>query len=274
MRDILAYANNYRTITPSMRYAAELAKMFPSSLSGLYVQEPITLAPSIEAVQLAAEIYKFTEEQVQAAREMRATFKAWASGLGISENEWMIVEGALTRVLPQAANWHDLLVLGIGGEAEWESVGKVGEVLLTCSSPCVVVPAAHTTATTCKNIAIAWNGSSESVRALHAALPLLKRAERVTVIHGVVDFPFLPDAWIPPIDLEAYLARHGVAIERRAIDVSEDKAGDALLAVAAEIRADLLVMGAYGKTRLSEWFFGGATRHVLENSRIPLFMRH
>jgi len=109
---------------------------------------------------------------------------------------------------------------------------------------------------------------------VHAALPFLRRAERVVLIHGETVDPSITFTRIPPFDVEAYLAQHGVKIEKRLIDVSDDKAGEALLAIAGEVHADVLVMGAYGRTRFSEWFFGGATRYVLEQATIPLFMRH
>lgn len=274
MHDILVYANNYRTFTPSMQYAAALAKSFDARLDAVYVQEPVTIVPSYAALELVAEIQKFTDEQIDAARGQGERFRAWAASLGVASNGWMIVEGRMRQAMAETCNWHDLLVLGVRGENEWGGTAQVGEVLLTCGAPCIVVPEDRPAAASPQSIAVAWNGRAESVRALHAALPLLKHAQRVTLIHGENLDPFVTYTRIPPLDVEAYLARHQVKVEKRPLDVADDKAGEALLAVAAEARADLLVMGAYGRTRFSEWFFGGATRHVLEHAAIPLFMRH
>ena len=274
MHDILVYASNYSTFTPSMHYAAEMAKQLGTGLNALYVQEPFTVVPSYAALELVAEIQKFTDEQIAAARAQRDKFRAWATGLGIKSNDWMIVEARMRQAVAETSNWNDLLVLGLRGESEWGAVAQVGEILLTCGLPCIVVPEDRSPAATFRTIAVAWNGRPESVRALHAALPLLKRAERVVLVHGETVDPFITFTRIPPTDVEAYLAQHGVNAEKRLLDVSDDKAGEALLAVASEVHADLLVMGAYGRTRFSEWFFGGATRHVLEQTTIPLFMRH
>jgi len=274
MRDILVYASNYSTFTPSMHYAAEVAKQFGAALNALYVQEPITIVPSYAALELVAEIQKFTGEQIAAARVQRDKFRAWATGLGIQSNDWMIIEARMRQAVAETCNWHDLLVLGLRGESEWGAVAQVGEILLTCGAPCIVVPEDRSPAAKFQTIALAWNGRPESVRAMHAALPLLKRAERVVLIHGEAVDPFITFTRIPPADVEAYLSQHGIKAEKRLLDVSDDKAGEALLAVAGEVDADLLVMGAYGRTRFSEWFFGGATRHVLEQATIPLFMRH
>ncbi|MBS0582144.1 MAG: universal stress protein [Proteobacteria bacterium] len=274
MRDILVYANNYRSFTPSMHYAAGIAKQFGAALNALYVQEPVTIVPSYAAMELLAEIRKFSDEQIAAAREQRGKFRAWATELGIESNDWMIVEAGLRQAMAETCNWHDLLVLGLRGENEWGGVAEVGEVLLTCGAPCIVVPEDRSPAARSRTIAVAWNGRPESVRAVHAALPLLRRAEHVVLIHGESVDPLTTLTRIPPFDVEAYLAQHGVRIEKRPLDVSDDRAGEALLAVAGEAQADLLVMGAYGRTRFSEWFFGGATRHVLEQATLPLFMRH
>jgi nucleotide-binding universal stress UspA family protein len=274
MHDILVYASNYRSFTPSMHYAAGLAKQFGARLNSIYVQEPITIVPSYAALELVAEIQKFTDEQIAAATEQRAKFHAWASGLGVDSNGWLIVEGRMRQVMAEACNWHDLLVLGLRGETEWGGMAQVGEILLTCGAPCIVVPEDRAPEAHFKSIAVAWNGTPESVRAMHAALPLLKRAERVTLVHGEFPDPFITFTQIPPMDVEAYLGQHGVKIERRKLEVSDDKAGETLLVIAGEVDADLLVMGAYGRTRFSEWFFGGATRHVLDHAAIPLFMQH
>lgn len=274
MHDILVYASNYRTFTPSMHYAAELAKQFCAALNAIYVQEPISVVPSYPAMELVAEIQKFTDEQIAAAGRQRTAFRAWATGNGIESNDWMTVEGRMRQVMAETCNWHDLLVLGLRGENEWGNVAQVGEILLTCGAPCIVVPEDRAVAAHLKSIAIAWNGTAESVRAMHAALPLLKRAERVTLIHGEYVDPFITFTHVPPADVEAYLDRHGVKAARLKLEVSDDKAGEALLKVAGDVKADLLVMGAYGRTRFSEWFFGGATRHVLEHASIPLFVRH
>ncbi len=274
MHDILVYASNYRTFTPSMHYAAGLAKLFGARLNAIYVQEPVTIVPSYAALELVAEIQKFTDEQIAAAGEQRAKFHAWASGLGVVEHDWLIAEGRVRQTMAEACNWHDLLVLGLRGESEWGGVAQAGEILLTCGTPCIVVPEDCPHAADLKSIAVAWNGTPESVRAMHAALPLLKRAERVTLLHGEFVDPFVTFTQIPPMDVDAYLGRHGVKFEKRKLEASDDRAGEALLSMAGQAHADLLVMGAYGRTRFSEWFFGGATRHVLEHAAIPLFMRH
>jgi nucleotide-binding universal stress UspA family protein len=277
MRDILVYASNHETFPASMQYAAGLAKQFNAQLNAIYVQEPITYLPTYAAMELVAEIIRFTEEQVEEANRNRVKFKKWASDRGVAGNDWMVAEGMLKPVLAETCNWHDLLVLGVGGESGWSSVGRVGELLLTCGAPCIVVPeglGASVAEASLDSIVVAWNGSPESVRVVHSALPLLTRAKRVTLIDGEFVDPEIRFTRFSPMQIESYLAQHGVVVIKRRLEVSDDKAGEALLAAAREAQAELLVMGAYGKSRFSEWFLGGATRHVLEHATMPLFMRH
>jgi nucleotide-binding universal stress UspA family protein len=81
-------------------------------------------------------------------------------------------------------------------------------------------------------------------------------------------------AWKPPFDIDAYLKRHGIRARSHDLLTNEHGAGEALLEQADRFHADLLVMGAYGRSRFSEWALGGATRHVLWNARLPVLFRH
>jgi nucleotide-binding universal stress UspA family protein len=79
---------------------------------------------------------------------------------------------------------------------------------------------------------------------------------------------------LPPLDIAAYLSRHSIAAELVAFDVGDDEAGTAILTFAGGGEADLLVMGAFGRSRFKEWVLGGATRLVLERMTMPVFMAH
>jgi nucleotide-binding universal stress UspA family protein len=119
-------------------------------------------------------------------------------------------------------------------------------------------------------VLVAWNGSRESVRAVTDALPLLGRAKRVLAI-GVDE----GGTRRPPTDaLCDYLARHGVDAEPVTLPGGRGPVAPLLLEKAAEIGADLLVMGAYGHSRLRELVLGGVTRQVLAEATLPVLMAH
>ncbi len=118
---------------------------------------------------------------------------------------------------------------------------------------------------------MAWNATRESIRAVADALPLLVKAEAVEVL--VVD-PQRQRAHGPEpgADIARHLARHGAQVEVRRLSSGGEDVGRLLLSASATFGADLLVMGAYGHSHLSEWLFGGVTRTVLYEAGLPVLM--
>ncbi len=146
-------------------------------------------------------------------------------------------------------------------------------VLLNCARPVLVVPAVGREGPFGKRIAVAWNGSPDAVRAITSAIPLMRAAEQVNLVIFNADTEGDIHGEVPGADMALYLARHGVRVEVTATATDED-AGEALLAYAADNRIDLIVMGAYGHSRFREILLGGATRTVLRTSPLPLWMAH
>jgi len=274
MQDFLALANNYRQWTRNFEYAADLSRRFSGSLTGLFVCEPIVPLQPLSAPLAFPEMYTITADVAREARAAESDFLRSAAEHGALRPQWVVAEGYLSQALAHAANWHDLLVLEGGGESPLCGVASLGQILLSCGLPCIVVPQAWTAPVRFDTIAIAWKGTAESVRALHAALPLLRQAGRLVLLHGDRPQAFSSVGFKRPLDVDEYLARHGLEVASRSLQADGEDAGAGLLHAAAEAKADLLVMGAYGRSRFSEWILGGATRHVLEHARLPVFMRH
>jgi nucleotide-binding universal stress UspA family protein len=132
-----------------------------------------------------------------------------------------------------------------------------------------------------RHILVAWNASREAGRAVQDALPLLRRADSVTV--AIVDADARPGVFGEPAgtDILAWLERHGVMAklvlgqsERQGILKRPGNVGEQLLVLAGERDCDLLVMGAYGHSRFRETLLGGVTRSVLDAMTLPLLMSH
>ena len=119
-------------------------------------------------------------------------------------------------------------------------------------------------------IAIAWNGSTESAQTVALAMPLLKRARRVIVIAtGRSD---MPEPGPSGTELGAALARHGINVHLRVAVGRQRRQGESFLREAQDADADLLLKGAYTRSRLRQLVFGGATRHILLASPIPVLI--
>jgi nucleotide-binding universal stress UspA family protein len=120
---------------------------------------------------------------------------------------------------------------------------------------------------------IAWNEGREAMNAIRAALPLLKAAECVDI--AVVDpAPTAPDRSDPGGLLCQMLVRHGVKAEVSVLARSMTRVADVLKRHLRDRDADLLVMGAYGHSRLREALMGGATRDMLEEAEVPVLLAH
>jgi nucleotide-binding universal stress UspA family protein len=119
------------------------------------------------------------------------------------------------------------------------------------------------------NVLIAWNCSTEQARAIAFAMPLLQKADRITVL-TVIGGTGVPG---PSAEqLIRYLRCNGVAAESMRVELDGRNTGEAILATAQSLGCDLLIKGAYTQSRLRQWIFGGATQHVLENAPLPVLL--
>ena len=140
----------------------------------------------------------------------------------------------------------------------------IEELILAAGVPVLMLPPDSAEAFG-RTVVVGWNGSREAARALHEGLPFLRTAERAILLA-------IGEAGADSVEAcVAMLRRHdGVTVEPQRIEGPDGDAGEVLLAQAAAHGADLLVMGAYGHSRLRELVFGGATRHVLREATLPV----
>jgi nucleotide-binding universal stress UspA family protein len=119
-----------------------------------------------------------------------------------------------------------------------------------------------------KTILLAWTPKRECARAVRDAMPLLQQADRVVVFRGNAE----DDG--RDVEIGAHLARHGVKAEIKHVVAKEVSVGDAVLNTVTDEGCDLVVMGAYGHSRVRELAFGGVTRDVLEHMTVPPLLSH
>jgi len=263
-----------------------LAQRFEAHLSALFVR----LDPS-DAVPLVGEgISPAIIEQLTQAAEAelnrqrgaaRSAFEAACGKAGIAVVEtpsgartasvaWREATGRRDEVIPAEARTSDLVVFARGNDRTSPDLPAVIEAtLLSGGRPLLLLPPAAPT-TVGGRVAIAWNGRAEAARAVAGALPFLKAASGVPVL--TVATRRTPDE--VALDLIEYLAWWGIAAERRPVEAKGEPVADSLLRAAHEAGAGLLVMGGYGRTRLSELVLGGVTRHVLSHADLPVLMAH
>lgn len=147
------------------------------------------------------------------------------------------------------------------------------DVLLTAGVPMLILPSGwDAKGTIGRSIMVAWNSSRESTRAVHDAMPMLVKAEKVALF--VFDAGFDPQR-ADVLDIKGHLERHGAKVVVDGWrDTGEVEAVSALFACLDREEADLIVAGAYGHSPLSESLFGGASEELLNNVSMPVVMSH
>ena len=180
-------------------------------------------------------------------------------------------------VFARQALYADLLILGQHDASDPASTGVptdfVESVLAASGKPALLLPYAGAWDSVAEVALVAWKPTREAARAVSAAVPLLQRAERVHIVSWTRD----EDGNISGdgLDLDGYLKLRGIEpVWHREGGGEPDSLGDLLLSRAADLSADLLVMGCYGHSRAREWVLGGTSRTILQSMTLPVLMAH
>ncbi|KAB8060332.1 universal stress protein [Janthinobacterium sp. FT14W] len=212
-------------------------------------------------------------------------FEQQVRAAGVASFEQRVLDDEAAGGISLLARYADLVVISqYNAKDKSPSVMRdfPAYVLLHAGRPVLIVPYAPplprlAPPAAARHVLISWNASKEASRAVSAALPLLQRAEQVHVAIFDAQVHAAEHGEQPGAELLHYLARHGVDARLHLLDgggVRRGDIGDALLSQAADLSADLLVMGAYGHSRLRETILGGVTRTILQSMTIPVLMAH
>ncbi|TZF89198.1 universal stress protein [Lysobacter lacus] len=277
MHDILVRAQTLGHWDEGVVAAALIAAEFGGSLTAVHVV-PLGLPPMAfyDPGMLAAAAAIEADRQMREADGHADAFRTWATAMGARHPVWLTATGDASQALEYNAGWHDLLVVRLDPRDDdpWANPGGVGRIAVHARLPTLVLPAQCRFGGGFDTVAVAWNGTPGAARALHAAKHFVTRARQVVVLRSEPE-PLAPLRHA--FCLQDWLARHRPDAQIREIgDIGDggEPTGAALLAAARREEAHLLVMGAYGHARFSEWVLGGVTRHVLNNTDRPLLMRH
>ena len=183
--------------------------------------------------------------------------------------------GALNQIISRRAALTDLAVLPkpYGGTRSGEDVAIVEAALFATRTPVAILPEGQDTFAAPSRVVLAWNQSAESLAAIRAGLPILQNAASVNI--AIIDPPTHDlDRSDPGGLLAELLTRHGVHCDISVLAKTMPRISDVLLRHIQDQNAEMIVMGAYGHSRFREAILGGATRNMLEESPIPIFMAH
>jgi len=283
LSDLLVYVDRTSDAAACMRLAVDLASRHASHVTALFVRERTEAQVSerktaelglASGAEVEALDRRFEASIDETANELKLALKALALEYGVTA-EWRLADGPASVAVTQYARYADLCLVGHYGVANADPEGYTftERLLFSSGRPVLSVPPHGEFSSLGRHVAVAWNSSRASSRALGDALPLIERAERTTLL-TVNAGDFIGRHGGPPAEqLVRHLMRHNV--ETQLIQLEGVPAGaiaEALQAKAIEVGADLLVAGAFGHPRLWERLLGGVTRDMLDHMRLPTMM--
>ncbi len=275
IKTILVHLDRTEASHARLEAAIGLAMAHDAHLTGLHVDDFIDTAP-LQAMP-GFPIEYLEELDRRAKKEAAEAERRFRDRLG-SETiswEWHGDTGDTAMTISLHARYADLAIIGQAPpDASYVRKEVPARVMLETGRPVLVVPYIGAPAKIGDNVLVAWDASREATRAVTDALPILANAKKVTVL------AFNPESGrdghgdIPSADIARWLAHHGVTVEATQSFGKDIDVGNALLSRAADLGADMMVMGAYGHSRLRELVLGGATYQVLAEMTVPVLMSH
>jgi hypothetical protein len=267
MFEILINTEEMRDDNPVVQVGLALASRHNAYATGLNI---IGVVPSTVYMP---DVMTVLETQECEARQMDAWWMNKCREHGI-QGAWEVIRGEYVPVLARRSCMADIAVSRLPNRERGYPTGMdyVTRVLLAAASPMLLVPPQWDGHFRQERILVAWNSTEESMRALRASVPFLREAEMVCMVDGC-SYP-VPGIAPPPLPVRAWLTRQGVTMHAVQQFPATTKVGEDLLNHAYAMHADLLVMGAWGHSRVSELILGGTTRYVLEHAKLPVLMAH
>lgn len=269
LKHLLVHLDSTERTRSRLELAVALAKRCDAVLTAVFA-ESAHLGSSIVAMRHPARM-----ESALAAT--RAVFEAKVSAARLP-NEWWEVErgdyGHMVGWTVQCCRYADLAIFGqYDPRVSRVPADLVEQVLLGSGRPLLVVPSQWGQADMGKRVLVAWTGSREAARAVNDAIPLMQGAEEVTVL-ALQDGSGTDGVFTPPVDIVAHLNAHGIAATYERSVVDEPSAVAVLLNRAADMGADLMVMGGRTQPRLAFAAQSRTVREVLRSTACPVLLSH
>ena len=283
MKTILVPVAGSRADAGVLSAAKVLAQTLGAHLDFLHVKvDPAAAAintPHLDATRGAAVGHAFRELREKSSRRLAAaaeTVSAFCAShdlaldgaIGTSGTaRWKEASGDAMPLILSEARHHDLTIMARPGSIDGLPQDRLETVLMGSGRPLLVLPPGVHLDGLAKPV-ICWKETPEATRAVRAALPILKAAGRCTVL-GIAEA-----GAAKPETLLSYLALHGVAADWELAERGRGGIFSALEAKAQALGASFMIMGGYGRSRLSEFVFGGVTQKALDRASLPVFIMH
>jgi nucleotide-binding universal stress UspA family protein len=262
-KDILVHVDSTVASTARVWISLALARRCSARVIGLHVipnpDVPSYFKPS--HIERIASLYR--ESAYEAAMMAESQFRKDVKDAGV-ETKLQLAEGDTARSLAEHGRFADLLVVG---QDDTENPPIIEPYSLP--QKVVVIPVGPIPTSVGQRILVAWDGSREAARAVHDSLPLLRQAGQISLLAVDPNGQGHIGSGANSAAMVAHLERHGIAAELVTTPPGERSITEILLARFGEVGADLLVMGAFGHSRLKEFLLGGVTYDLLQKLPAP-----
>lgn len=271
-KTILLHVADDDQLDRRLAVAKKIALAHDAHITALYIPASASFA---HAGRGASAIYRaqLAELGEEVAAKARQAFEKDCDRQGISHH-WVVEDGDHYDVLEKHARAADLLIVSQAERKFLEDYVRTQlneELVLSSGIPVLIIPRDWDGKVLGRHVAVGWNSTRESVRALRDALPVFETADKVTLL--TVGSPE-ETGRLPADQAVRYLARHGITADLRQDFDAHTSVGHVLLKQQESIGADLLVIGAYGQSRWRELMLGGATKTIFSEMKTPVLMSH
>jgi nucleotide-binding universal stress UspA family protein len=272
MKSILLPVDQSETMPAVLETARLLADMFAATVEGVALRPAFADIVAPDPI-VAVTIPPADWNEADFTRSVRQAFDTFAAGHppspdGGARFRWRGGSPIDDAALGSLGRVHDVTVLGRPG-GRGARMTAIESALFDSGRPVLMAPP-HAPATFGETVLVHWNASTETARCMRFAMPILRKAKRVSLI--AVEGAIVPGPSIK--DAVGYLDANGIAAADKTVPGRGNRPGEVILAEAAAVGADLLIKGAYTQSRLRQMIFGGATSHILSAAELPVFFAH
>jgi len=248
--------------------AKAAARSFGATVSAVHVRLDVNSALALLTRETS---WRAEREENERSTNARAAFDQafGAKNSAAVIGHWREIEGLPLYEYAFHGRMHDLIVIA----RERQLPEYAAEILMRAGRPVLIAPP-RATESIGESVLLAWNNSPESARALTAAMPMLLKAKKVLIACIPQPLDDEQETQRSLDELRDVLALHGLTAETRLLKQASGDEANVLRDAAYSAGSDLIVMGAYGHSRLREFVFGGATRAILDECALPVLMFH
>lgn len=277
IKDLLVAFNDDEGARNALTFGMQMAEKYGAVLTGLYAYHPQSYGGSVKRWIPEDVFSTMARAEADSAKEIEKAFHAQVKEMGHKgEVHFHIETGQPDLMLARAARYHDLLLMGqfVGALNRQRKAIQPEQLLERAGKPIIIIPADYKIRPFKERAAVAWDASRSAARALTDAMQILETKTKLDIVTVNPDGEEERHGDMPERDIIAHLKRHGVEAKHVLIEADSHGIGQAVLDHCAKSDPDVLVMGAFGRSKIGAALFGGATLHILENMNVPLLMSH